>query len=250
MNKIHSSEVNKTLFAQHRLAYRNAELPKSGQEAELPIEKLSKGEALRRANKQSEDARRQANELWGGSIDTKESKKGKKELVPTQKAKLFLALKARLNKTPKHYKRPEGIKFKEVKKALEANPELMWSLYQMEKIGGEPDIIQIYNLRYVFADCSLESPSGRRNVHYKKAADQAREFGVRLMTKEQYKSIQKLGTFDTKSFSWLESSDIVHGNIAYTGTRDNGDLEIYMDNTYIISVYQGWRGVLMVRKYN
>jgi len=144
----------------------------------------------------------------------------KKELPPKEREELFKALKARFEKNKERH---EGIEWAKVQARLEAHPEKLWSLNEMEKTGGEPDVAG-YDQKtkeYLFFDCSAESPKGRTSLCYDREAlnsrkehkpknnivDMSAAMGVELLTEEQYHALQKLGAFDTKSSSWLKAPD-------------------------------------------
>ena len=146
------------------------------------------------------------------------SVKTKKELSPEQRGELFRALKDRFEK---NMNRHEGLEWAEVKAKLEANPQKLWSLGEMEKTGGEPDVV-VHDKKageYIFVDCSPESPKDRRSFCYdREALDSRKEhkpknsalgmaaaMGVELLTEEQYRELQELGEFDTKTSSWLKT---------------------------------------------
>ena len=147
----------------------------------------------------------------------------KKELSPEQREELLRALKARFEK---NMKRHEGLEWDKLQAKLEANPgsyrdEKMWSLIEMERTGGEPDVvgIDIKTGEYIFYDCSAESPKGRRSVCYDREGLESRKeykpennamgmaaaMGIELLTEEQYRELQKLGNFDTKTSSWVKT---------------------------------------------
>ena len=146
----------------------------------------------------------------------------KKELSPGQREELLRALKARFEKNMNRHK---GVEWTRVQAKLEANAEKLWSLSEMEGTGGEPDVVDHDKKtgEYIFYDCSVESPKGRRSVCYDRealesrkehkpknnAVDMAAAMGVELLTEEQYRALQKLGEFDTKTSSWVKTpSDI------------------------------------------
>src|SRR5215212_9429704 len=142
----------------------------------------------------------------------------KKELSPKEREELFKALKARFEKNMKRHK---GHEWAEVKAKLEANIEKLWSLHEMERTGGEPDVVgqDKKTGEYIFFDCSAESPKGRTSVCYDRdglesrkehrpkntAIDMAAGMGIELLTEEQYLELQKLGDFDTKTSSWVKT---------------------------------------------
>ena len=146
----------------------------------------------------------------------------KKGLSPEQREELLSALKARFEK---NMKRHNGLVWTKVQAKLEANTEKLWSLNEMERTGGEPDVVghDKKTGEYIFYDCSAESPKGRRNVCYDREGQEARKtfkpkdnaidmaaaMGIELLTEEQYRELQKLGNFDTKTSSWIKTpSDI------------------------------------------
>jgi hypothetical protein len=146
----------------------------------------------------------------------------KKDLSPEQRKELLRALEARFEKNMNRHK---GLEWDKVQAKLEANPEKLCSLNEMERTGGEPDVVDHDKKtgEYIFYDCSAESPKGRRRVCYDgealesrkehkpedNAFDMAAAMGIELLTKEQYLELQKLGNFDTKTSSWVKTpSDI------------------------------------------
>ncbi len=142
----------------------------------------------------------------------------KKQLSTEQREELLKALKARFEK---NMKRHEGLDWAKVKAKLEANAEKLWSLSEMERTGGEPDVVghDKKTGEYIFFDCSPESPKGRRSFCYDREAldsrkenkpknsamDAAAAMGIELLTEEQYQELQKLGDFDCKTSSWLKT---------------------------------------------
>ena len=142
----------------------------------------------------------------------------KKELSPKQREELLSALKARFEK---NMNRHQGLEWTKVQAKLEAEPQKLWSLNEMERTGGEPDVVghDKKTGEYVFYDCSAESPAGRRNVCYDRAAldarktakpkdsaiDMADAMGIEILTEEQYRALQRLGSFDTKTSSWVKT---------------------------------------------
>ena len=154
----------------------------------------------------------------------KQSRKAKtemqraKDMKAKQQEELLRALKARFEKNMNRHK---GLEWAKVQAKLEANPEKLWSLNEMERTGGEPDVVG-YDKKtgeYIFYDCSAESPKGRRSVCYDREAlesrkehkpkdnaiDMAAAMGIELLTEEQYRELQKLGNFDTKTSSWVKT---------------------------------------------
>jgi hypothetical protein len=143
-----------------------------------------------------------------------------RELSPEQCQELLRALKARFEKNMNRHK---GLEWAEVQAKLEANTEKLWSLNEMERTGGEPDVVGRDNKtgEYIFYDCSAETPKGRRNTCYDGEGQRKREkqglrpggnvidmaaaMGIEPLTEEQYRELQKLGNFDNKTQSWLKT---------------------------------------------
>src|SRR5271168_721987 len=140
---------------------------------------------------------------------------GKKALSPAQREELLRALKARFEK---NMNRHQGLEWAKVQAKLEADAEKLWSLSEMERTGGEPDVVDRNKKtgEYIFYDCSAESPKARRSLCYDRealesrkenkpkgnAVDMAAAMGIDLLTEEQYRRLQTLGEFDTKTSSW------------------------------------------------
>jgi hypothetical protein len=143
-------------------------------------------------------------------------KSNKKKLSPKQREELLGALKDRFEKNMNRHK---GLDWAKVQIRLEANAEKLWSLHEMERTGGEPDVVGLKSGEYVFYDCSAQSPKGRTSLCYdREALDSRKEFkpknsvmdmaaamGIELLTEEEYFALQKLGEFDTKSSSWVKT---------------------------------------------
>ena len=145
-------------------------------------------------------------------------KSNKKKLSSEQSEELLSLLKTRFEKNMKRHK---GLEWAKVQAKLEANPEKLWVLDDMEETGGEPDVIghDKKTGEYIFYDCSAESPKGRRSVCYdgealesrkehkpkNSATDMAADMGIELLTEEQYRQLQELGEFDTKTSSWIQT---------------------------------------------
>ena len=141
-----------------------------------------------------------------------------KRLSPKQRGELLKALQARFEENMNRHK---GLQWAKVQAKLEANPEKLWSLHEMERTGGEPDVVGQNKKtgEYTFFDCSAESPAGRRSVCYDRegwesrkefrpannAIDMATAMGIELLTEQQYLELQKLGDFDTKTSSWVKT---------------------------------------------
>ncbi len=150
--------------------------------------------------------------------------KSKKELSPEQSEELLRALKARFEKNMNRHK---GLAWAKVQVKLEANPEKLWSLHEMESTGGEPDVVghDKKTGEFIFYDCSAESPTGRRSVCYDRegqkanikgrpdakdnAIDLAAAMGIEVLTEDEYRELQKLGNFDTKTSSWVKTTSAI-----------------------------------------
>jgi len=146
------------------------------------------------------------------------SKSSKKELALEQREELLSILK---NRFEKNMNRHKGLKWDNVEAKLEASSEKLWSLNEMETTGGEPDVVgqDKKTKEYIFYDCSAESPKGRRSICYDiealesrkehkpkhSAVGMASEMGVVLLTEEQYRELQELGEFDTKTSNWIHT---------------------------------------------
>ena len=142
----------------------------------------------------------------------------KKQLSAKQRDGLLVALKSRFEK---HMNRHQGLEWARVQAKLQARPETLWSLHEMERTGGEPDVVGYDRAtdEYIFFDCAAETPQGRTSVCYDRegldsrkehkpkttAMDMAAAMGVELLTEEQYLELQKLGDFDTKTSSWVKT---------------------------------------------
>ena len=186
----------------------------------------------------------------------------KKELTPEQCGELLKALKDRFEKNMNRHK---GLQWAMVLAKLEANTEKLWSLSEMERTGGEPDVFghDKKTGEYIFYDCSAESPSGRRNVCYDREGQQEREkhgwhsagnavdvaaaIGIEVLTEEQYRELQKLGVFDTKTQSWLKTpSDIRKLGGAIFADRRYGHVFVYHNSAPSFYSVRGFRGSLRV----
>ncbi len=183
-----------------------------------------------------------------------------KELSPGQREELFRALKARFEK---NMNRHTGIEWAEVQAKLEANTEKLWSLHEMEGTGGEPDVVgqDKKTGEYIFFDCSVESPKGRRSVCYDRegldsrkehkpennAVDMAAAMGIELLTEEQYRELQKLGEFDPKTSSWVKTpSDIRQLGGALFCDRRFGHVFVYHNGAQSYYGARAFRGSLRV----
>jgi hypothetical protein len=184
----------------------------------------------------------------------------KKELSPELRAELLSALKTRFEHNLNRHK---GLAWAEIKAKLEANPGKLWSLGEMERTGGEPDVVghDQETGEYVFFDCSAETPRGRRNVCYDREAlesrkehkpknntiDMAAAMGIDLLTEEQYRDLQKLGNFDTKTSSWVKTpSDIRKLGGALFCDRRFGRVFVYHNDAQSYYGGRAFRGSLRV----
>ncbi|HJZ82895.1 MAG TPA: DUF4256 domain-containing protein [Pyrinomonadaceae bacterium] len=183
-----------------------------------------------------------------------------KELSAKQRAELLSTLKARFEKNMSRHK---GLEWTKVQTKLEANPEKVWSLNEMEKTGGEPDVVGYEKKtgEYVFYDCAAESPKGRRSVCYDREALEAREenkpkdsainmtaaMGIELLTEEQYRELQKLGEFDTKTSSWVKTpSEIRRLGGAIFCDRRYDHVFVYHNGADSYYAARGFRGSLRI----
>jgi hypothetical protein len=190
------------------------------------------------------------------------SAKFKKEQTPQQREELLNALKARFEK---NMNRHQSLEWSKVQKKLNDNPEKLWSLSEMERTGGEPDVIGFDKKtdEFIFYDCSEESPKGRRNVCYDHEAQQEREkkgvnpegnavdmaasMGIELLGEEQYRELQKLDAFDTKTQSWIKTpSDIRKLGGALFADRRYGHVFVYHNSAPSFYSVRGFRASLKV----
>jgi hypothetical protein len=183
-----------------------------------------------------------------------------KYLSPEQREELLKALKARFEKNMNRHK---GFEWVKVQTKIEANIEKLWSLNEMERTGGEPDVVG-HNRKtdeYIFYDCSAESPKGRRKVCYDSegqavadkrgthpegnAMDMAAAMGIELLTEEQYRELQKLGNFDSKTSSWIKTpSDIRKLGGAIFADRRFGNVFVYHNSASTWYSSRAFRGSL------
>jgi hypothetical protein len=186
--------------------------------------------------------------------------KAKKELSPEQRKDLLRVLKARFEKSGNRHK---GLAWANVQAKLETDPEKLWSLNEMERTGGEPDVVRhdTKTGEYIFYDCSAESPKGRRSVCYDGAAlesrkenkpennamDMAAAMGIQLLTEEQYRELQKLGNFDTKTSSWVRTPDDIRelGGAVFCDRRYD-HVFLYHNGAESYYAARGFRGSLRV----
>ena len=184
----------------------------------------------------------------------------KKELSSKERAELLKALKARFEKNMNRHK---GLKWAEVEAKLGANAGKLWSLHEMERTGGEPDVVghDKKTGEYLFFDCSAETPKGRVSVCYDRegwesrkehrpkttAMDMAAAMGVELLTEEQYLELQKLGDFDTKTSSWVKTpSDMRELGGALYCDRRYGRVFVGHNGAQSYYAARAFRGWLMV----
>jgi len=190
----------------------------------------------------------------------KDGETKKKKLSPAQREKLLSALKTRFEKNMNRHK---GLEWAKVRARLEAHSEKLWSLNEMETTGGEPDVVGHDKKTgdYIFFDCAAESPKGRRSVCYDRAALESRKehkpkdsangmaaaMGIELLTEEQYRELQRLGDFDTKTSSWVETP----ANIRKLGgaifcDRRYGTVFVYHNGAESYYAARAFRGSLRV----
>ncbi len=184
----------------------------------------------------------------------------REELSPEQREALLRALQARFEK---NMSRHEGLEWAKVQARLEANPEKLWSLHEMERTGGEPDVVgdDEKTGEYVFYDCSAESPESRRNLCYDREAlesrkehkpensalDMATAMGIELLTEEQYRELQKLESFDLKTSSWVKTpSEIRKLGGALFCDRRYDHVFVYHNSAPSYYAARGFRGSLRV----
>ena len=185
-------------------------------------------------------------------------KSNKKELSPKQRDELLAALKARFDANKDRH---PGLVWAKVQARLEAKPEKLWSLAEMERTGGEPDVVGVKSGEFVFMDCSAQSPKGRVSFCYDRAAldsrkehkpkncvmDMGADMGIETLTEEEYFALQKLGEFDTKSSSWIATpADIRKLGGALYGDRRYG--RVFVGHNGAQSYYggRGFRGSIRV----
>ena len=189
-----------------------------------------------------------------------DTKSNKKPLSTEQRKELLRALKARF---AKNMNRHEGLEWAQVQAKLEANAEALWSLNEMERTGGEPDVAghDKKTGEYIFYDCSAESPDGRRSLCYDRQAldsrkehkpknsamDMASAMGIELLTEEQYRELQKLGNFDSKTTSWVKTPPNIRklGGSVFCDRRYN-TVFLYHNGAESYFASRGFRGSLRV----
>jgi hypothetical protein len=181
-------------------------------------------------------------------------------LTSKEKNTLLNILKERFEKNKNRHK---GVEWEDVEAKLNKHEEKLWSLNEMEKTGGEPDVVE-FNKKtgeYIFYDCAVESPKGRRSVCYDKAARDARkenkpktsacemadEMGISLLNEEQYRALQKLGAFDLKTSSWIKTPPEIrkHGGAIFADCRYH-HIFVYHNGAESYYAARGFRGMLSI----
>ena len=184
----------------------------------------------------------------------------KKEFLPEQREELLRALKTRFEK---NMNRHLDLEWAKVQARLEVNTKKLWSIDEMEKTGGEPDVVghDKKTGEYIFYDCSAESPKGRRSLCYDREAlesrkeykpknsalDMAAAMDVELLTEEQYRELQKLGNFDTKTSSWVKTpADIRRLGGSLFCDRRYDTVFVYHNGAESYYAARGFRGLLRI----
>jgi hypothetical protein len=190
----------------------------------------------------------------------KNTNRDHKELSPEQKVEILETLRTRFEHIQHRH---QGIHWADVQSKLEAQPQKLWSLNEMEKTGGEPDVIgyDTQTDEFIFCDCSAESPQGRRNICYDQEALESRKelkpensalgmaeaMGIEILIEEQYRELQKLGNFDTKTSSWLKTPPAIRklGGAIFADRRYD---HVFVYHNSASSYYgsRGFRGMLRV----
>jgi len=183
-----------------------------------------------------------------------------KKLSAEQREELINILKARFEKNNNRHK---TIEWDSVLARLEANADKLWSLNEMERTGGEPDVVGLNTQtgEYIFFDCSAESPKGRRSVCYDRqglesrkehkpennALDMAADMGIELLNEQQYRDLQKLGVFDTKTSSWIKTPSEIRklGGALFTELR-YGNVFVFHNGAQSYYAVRGFRGFLNI----
>lgn len=184
----------------------------------------------------------------------------KRELSQEQRIELLRVLKARFEK---NMKRHEGLLWDKIEEKLDANIEKLWSLNQMEITGGEPDVVGLDNNtgEYIFFDCSAESPKDRRSICYDQEALESRKehkpkdsaigmaesMGIEILNEEQYRELQKLGNFDAKTSSWINTPSEIRqlGGAIFADFR-YGHVFVYHNGAESYYGARGFRGSLRI----
>lgn len=184
----------------------------------------------------------------------------KKELSPDQREDLLRTLKVRFEKNRSYH---QGLEWENVQARLETNSDKLCSLHEMERTGGEPDVVGYDDKtdEYIFYDCSAESPKGRRSICYDREAlesrkehkpannviDMAAAMGIELLTEEQYRELQTLGKFDTKTSSWVKTPTNIRklGGAIFCDRRYD-TVFVYHNGAESYYAARGFRGLLRV----
>lgn len=187
-------------------------------------------------------------------------KNNEKALSPEQSEALIKILKERFEKYMEHHK---GLEWTKVESKLDGQPEKLWSLHKMESTGGEPDVIGYdeNSDEYIFGDCSDESPKGRRSFCYDQdaldsrkenkpkdsALNMASDMGIKVMTEDEYRDLQKLGKFDLKTSSWVLTPDSIRklGGAIFCDRRYE-TVFVYHNGAESYYASRGFRGILRV----
>ncbi len=187
-------------------------------------------------------------------------KSNKKQLSADQREQLIRTLKARFEKNTNRH---QALEWAKVQAKLEANAEKLWSLHEMERTGGEPDVVAHDKKtgEFIFYDCAAESPKGRRSICYDREAldsrkenkpkdsamDMAAAMGIELLTEDQYRALQQLGQFDTKTSSWVKTSSAVRklGGALFCDRRYD-TVFLYHNGAESYYAARGFRGSLRI----
>ncbi|QOI97603.1 MAG: DUF4256 domain-containing protein [Flammeovirgaceae bacterium] len=191
---------------------------------------------------------------------TKNSEKQNKKLPDARQKELITILKSRFEK---NMKRHQAMKWEYVQARLKAKHDKLWSLNEMEKTGGEPDVVGFDKKtgEYIFYDCSPESPAGRRSLCYDRKAWESRKehkpkgnatemattMGIDLLTEAEYRQLQQFGTFDTKTSSWIKTPEAIRklGGALFCDYR-YGQVFVYHNGAESYYAARGFRGILRV----
>lgn len=193
-------------------------------------------------------------------MEKNKNKNNPKEITVEHRKALLITLKKRFEA---NMNRHEGLDWSSVQTKLEANPEKLWSLNEMERTGGEPDVVRHEALtgEFVFVDCSEQSPAGRRSLCYDQQAletrkankpegsalEMAEAMGITLLNETEYRELQKLGAFDTKTSSWLRTPEKIRElGGAIFGDRRYDTIFIYHNGADSYYGARGFRGLLKV----
>lgn len=182
----------------------------------------------------------------------------KKELSPKQRDELLKTLHIRFEKNMKRHK---DLAWAKIEAKLLAAPTKLWSLNEMERTGGEPDVLGLYKGEYIFVDCSAESPKGRRSLCYDRAAhtarkehkpkdtalDMAASMGIEVLNEEHYRELQKMGEFDTKTSSWIITPPAIRtlGGAIFCDRRYDHVFTYHngAESYYAVRGFRGWLSV-------